>query len=235
MLEDDKNTRKRIDAEIQASKNKVAAPEPTEPDDVAALRSHKNFRMETTAKGTKYSCHSNNAIVLPTGCPTARIQSVIGQENLERMAAGLEPFYTYQQWNDAPKVEAAQQAADDIARGFVYINSDEKNISKAVASYVVAENYYLLRDNGTTYILNTNDRPNRVLRLMRDPEYQFGIDGSRSIQGDTKARPMLNLTDTEHVDILKAKPSYDNLMVIYVQAQNYDDLSINFATATKVW
>jgi hypothetical protein len=204
--------------------------------DITALKSQKNFAIETTAKGIKYSRHSNNAIVLPTGCPTARIQSVIGQKNMERMNAGKEPFYNYQQWNDALKAESAQRVADDIAKGFVYINSSQQqNVSNSVASYIVAQNYYLLRDAGTTYVLNTQDANPRALRLMKDTEHSFGGDNSNNIRGDTKAHPMVSLSDTEHADIIKAKPTYAELMQVYVQAQNLDNLTINFGTAVRIW
>ena len=119
---------------------------------------------------------------------------------------------------------------------FEYVNaSDLGNISKSVASYIVAQNYYLLRDKGTTYILNTTHKPKQVLRLMKDPEQDFDGDNSYSIRGDTKAHPMVNLTETEHADILKAKPSYSDLMHAFVQANNPDDLQINFTTAERVW
>lgn len=119
---------------------------------------------------------------------------------------------------------------------FEYVNAtDLRNISKAIASYIVTENYYVLRDKGTSYIFHTTRKPKQVLRLMKDPEQDFGVDGSYSIRGDTKAHPMVNLTDAEHADILKSKPSFENLMKVYVLATNNDNLEMDFSTAVKVW
>ena len=78
------------------------------------------------------------------------------------------------------------------------------------------------------------ENKNGLVRLVKDGS-QFGIDNYNSIKGDIKAHPFVNLTEAEHADIIKAQPSYEQLMSVYVQAQNNDNLELNVKTATKVW
>jgi hypothetical protein len=197
--------------------------------DAKAIESQTAYRVEKN-----YTARKPGAVVLPTGCPTERIQAAIGKENTDRMNQGLTPYTTYQTWNDAPATEAARANEDSAARGFTHLSDGETlNTSKAVATYITKQKYYLLRDNAISYILNTENR-NGLVRLVKD-QSMFGMDSSYSIKGDTKAHPFINLTDAEHADIIKAQPSYEALMSVYVQALNNDNLALNVKTAVSVW
>jgi hypothetical protein len=197
--------------------------------DAKAIESQDGYRVE------KNYTSRNGKVVLPTGCPTERIQAAIGKENTDRMNPGMAPFTTYQAWNDAPGAEDNRQNADSIARGFVHSSDGgiPLNTSKAVATYIVKQKYYMLRENGISYILNTENKIGLV-RLVRD-QWQFGFNNANSIKGDAKAHPFINLTNAEHADIIKAQPSYENVMSVYVQAINTDNLELNAMTAEKVW
>jgi hypothetical protein len=198
--------------------------------DAKAIESQTAYKVE---KG--YTRRTHGAVVLPTGAPTARIQAMIGEVNTQRMNKGQAPYKTYQEFDTAPITETAKQNADSIAKGFTYSNDAGRspNTSNAVATYITKQKYYLLRDNGVSYILNTENK-NGLLRLVKD-QSMFGSDNSNSIKGDTKAHPFLNLTDAEHKDIITAQPSYEALMSVYVQANNKDNLAINIKTAISIW
>jgi len=192
--------------------------------------SYNNGRMTVSA----------HAVILPTGAPNARLQASIGEENTRRIANQQEPFLTYSQWYEADKVEAP--AAD--ARFVTTSNTLQVNakVSKAIASYMVENKYYILRDSGVTYIYNNCEaiEPSnkRVLRLMKQPvdgqPFNSSGNGNRVIYSDP-VNPLENLTDKEHQSIVNDKPTFEKLMQVYLLASNEEGLEINFVAAQKIW
>ena len=197
--------------------------------DANAIESQKSYRIENG-----FTLRTPNVIVLPTGCPSERIQATIGEVNTRRMDEGKTPFLTYNDYNNPP----TQTTLGD----YTWINAADlkaAKVSKSVPTYVVSQKYYVLRDNGTTFIYNnaTSDvsSGSQVYRLMKQVGQSPATDNAHRVIVNDFYNPPVNLSDTEYNDIIKAKPSYNDLLNVYILCPNVDDLEMDFGKSIKVW
>jgi hypothetical protein len=211
-------------ADIQRNRIEMVASKMMELDKMA-IESQKAYRSENG-----FTLRSAGSVVLPIGCPTKRIQALIGEENTRRMDKGLTPYLTYDAWNNPP--------TSTTENGYTWINASDLKavkVSKSVPTFLVSQKYYVLRDAGTTYIYNNNDTQGTVLRLMKQVGQHPATDNAnRIIVQDLYDKPV-NLTDTDHADIIKACPSYEDLLNVYVLCPNVDELEIDFGKAVKLF
>lgn len=197
--------------------------------DAKAIESQKAYRSESG-----WTLRSAGKVILPTGCPTERIQATIGEVNTRRMDEGKTPFLTYNAYNNPPT---------SITEGdYTWVNAADlkaAKVSKSVPQYIVPQKYYLLRDNGTTFIYNnaTSDVASgaQVYRLMKQVGQSPASDNSHLVILKDTYNPPVNLTEADHQDIIKACPPYEDLLNVYVLCPNVDELEMDFGKAAKLF
>lgn len=211
--------------------------------DAKAIASQLSYKEDT--RGFVY--HTSNTLILPTGSPSERMQQLVGEENKRRIAAHQKPFLTYDEWEQADKTQATGTQSQYITIDHTSNVTINPRLSKVAPSYVVSKKYYVLRDNGVTYIMNNGDGNNDSDGDSQVVDNRIHILGKQLIEGQPASgdgssvifsdmlHPVQNLTEAEHADILKAKPSYADLVSVYCLAMNTDNVEMNFAAATKIW
>jgi hypothetical protein len=240
-IESDRNT---PDKQLIAKAKEIA-------DDRKANVSADDRLMELDAKAVEsqkaYRDNGNsffvtaNTIILPTGCSDRTLQKMIGRINNSRMNDGKKPYLTYKEY------EAEQDKVQGVNPNSRYITIDHTSTiginpkaSKVAPQYIVSQKYYLMRESGVTFIYDNTKQPSdrKVLRLMKQPitdtPYNISGNGNSIIYSDP-VNPLSNLSDSEHNQLIASKVSLKDLYQVYVNAENINNIQMNFAIAVNVF
>ena len=125
--------------------------------------------------------------------------------------------------------------------------NDEHKIAKAQPYFIVKQGYYVMFETGRVYFLKTTDQGqkdrNNVLktlpaRLMASSD--TSTNGAKVYTGQMVIYNDLNnsyrdLTRAEFDSIVKATPSQYDLLSVYVQFVNTDEVEMNVTSAINIW
>jgi hypothetical protein len=121
-------------------------------------------------------------------------------------------------------------------------------VSKAPVSYIVSQNYHLCYDNGQVLFMKPQGKgvtEGTLPTILRKPLDGCSGSGRYSIKQSVSEtqdksykgyiKPMgSNLTQAEYDNIIKGKPSIDDLLAVYDQYSN-DSVNIDISKAIPVW
>jgi hypothetical protein len=146
------------------------------------------------------------------------------------------------------KPEKSKYKAEDFRFVEVDRATYKRNVSTVPPVYLVKQGYYLLLDGGKVYILKDgknaqkNIRTNKVecvpniLMKSGDPETSgLKRNAGNIVIGNDPHGKWLHLTKQEYDNILKAQPSYEDLMAVYFLHANKERLEMNVSNALPVW
>ena len=125
--------------------------------------------------------------------------------------------------------------------------NDEHKIAKAQPYFIVKQGYYVMFESGKVYFLKTTDQGqrdrNNVIktlpnRLMASSD--TSTNGAKVYTGQMVIYNDLNnsyrdLTRAEFDSIVKATPSQYDLLSVYVQFVNTDEVEMNVTSAINIW
>ena len=195
-----------------------------------------NKNVNTNAD-TRWSIVNINNIPLATGCPNIRIQNVIASDNRIRVQKNQKPFETYNEWCDYPN---RPQQKPPVSPGYKIIDTKTNVKSKYSAtppSYIVSQKYYVLRENGITYIHNNASGTvgNKTLKLVKQTINAPATSTAGTVVYSSPNNPLVNLSQTEHNDIITNKPKLADLLQVYITQDNRNGLLMDFSKSVSIW
>jgi hypothetical protein len=182
-------------------------------------------------KDSRFIIRNNNVPLLPTGCPNARIQKQIGDENVVRMANRMRAYTTYESWvNDNGDVQG--NTAD-----FTWQKYEEPapKASSTAPAFIVKYGYYLLYDAGVCYYLSGNMVQPSVLKRLASEELSGETQNNSSILMSVSKGKYRNVSQSEYNSLITDTPSKEDLFKVFVQWDNVQKVLLDTSRAVPVW
>jgi hypothetical protein len=183
-------------------------------------------------RNSRFVVRNNLKPVLATGCPSEKMQNLISEQNTARMTAGIQPFFSYDEWTDAGDGDSLLPNSNAKFEKYV----EPVLAAATVPVFIARHQYYLMFEADRCYFLAGEMKYPSILRRSASENISGQTqDNSSILMSVSNATKYRNMTRPEYNDVVASPPSLADLFRVFIQWDNTDKLLMDTSKAVTVW